>query len=350
MIRYARTLSPFAVADPEVLGRKGADLVELAQIGLPVPPAFSVTTEACQHVLEHACEPEGLRRELVRELGVLAAQVGRRFGDPLNPLLVSVRSGQAEPTRGMETILDIGLNDQTLVGLSSSGDLEGAGEDERFALDCYRRLLQTFGVAVARVPLDRYAAAPDPGAAIEVLREAVEHNKAVFAQHTGRAFPQDPHEQLDMALAAAFDSCAGEPPTAVIVQAMVFGNRCDRSGSGVAFTRDPRTGDPGDHGVYVPRGQGMDTGTLARAGVPLAELRQADLASYRRLRSLMGTLERRFCDLVRIDFTIEAGRLWILEARVAERSPAVAARVAADMAEEGWLSRRESPVSSHTGS
>ncbi|HWI42380.1 MAG TPA: PEP/pyruvate-binding domain-containing protein [Nocardioides sp.] len=334
MIKYVRTLSPFATADPELLGTKGAELVGLVQIGLPVPPAFVVTTEACGHFREHGSEPDGLERELLRELAVLEEQVGRRFGDPANPLLVSVRSCEVSSLPGaMETVLDLGLNDDTVAGLAATSG------DEWFALDCYRRLLQMFGTAVAGVPADRYEPAPGPSAEIEALRSAIEGNKQVFLDHMGVPFPTDPLDQLRMAITAAFGHGTG-----AVVQAMVFGNRGLYSGTGVAFSRDPETGWPGDFGTYVPLGQGEDVRRSDRVAVPFAELHQLDLASYRRLRSFMNTLERHHRDMCRIEFTVEDGRLWVLEAGIGERSAAAAARIAADLVQEGWITRDEASL------
>ncbi|MFC5730857.1 MULTISPECIES: pyruvate, phosphate dikinase [Nocardioides] len=361
MIRYVHSFSSFGTPDRLLLGGKGADLAQMVQLGLPVPPGFTITTEACRHYLENGAEPPGLQREVSRDLALLEEQVGHRLGDIANPLLLAVRSGAATSMPGMmDTVLDIGLNDRTVVGLAA------VTGDERFALDCYRRLLQMFGETVFGIPDDLFAGVLDAVKAergveqdleldADAVRVVVERNKALYDQHAGRPMPQDPQEQLSLAVDAVFRSwhsdraalyrrrngISDDLGTAVNVQVMVFGNRGPRSGSGVAFTRDPATGDLGDYGEYLPTAQGEDVVSGVRTAVPLAHLRDIDLASYRRLRSVMGTLERHYRDMCDIEFTIEEGRLWILQTRVGKRSPAAAFRIAADLVEEGWITRDE---------
>lgn len=361
MTRYVHSLSAFDTPDRRLLGGKGADLATMVQLGLPVPPGFTITTEACRHYLAHGERPPGLDRQVLRELALLEEQAGRRLGDAANPLLIAVRSGAMTSMPGMmDTILDIGLNDETVEGLARTTG------DERFALDCYRRMLQMFGETVFGISFDLFtevldAVKSEVGAENDLdldaaaLRTVVERNKAVCEREAGRPVPQDPSEQLVLAVDAVFRSWRSERAavyrrrngipddlgTAVNVQVMVFGNRSAASGSGVAFTRDPATGELGDYGEYLPSAQGEDVVSGVRTAVPLSALRELDLASYRRLRSVMGTLERHYRDMCDIEFTIEEGRLWILQTRVGKRSPAAAFRIAADLVEEGWISEDE---------
>ena len=361
MIRYAHSFSAFDDPDRRLLGGKGADLARMVQLGLPVPPGFTITTEACRHYLRHGERPPDLDRQVLAELARLEKQAGRCLGDASNPLLLAVRSGAATSMPGMmDTILDIGLNDLTVEGLAT------VTGDERFAVDCYRRMLQMFGETVFGIPSASFgevldAVKSEHGADLDVdldagaLRTVVERNKAVCEQEAGRPVPQDPSEQLVLAIDAVFGSwrsdraavyrrrngIADDLGTAVNVQVMVFGNRSAASGSGVAFTRDPATGELGDYGEYLPTAQGEDVVSGVRTAVPLSALRDLDPASYRRLRSVMGTLERHYRDMCDIEFTVEEGRLWILQTRVGKRSPAAAFRIAADLVEEGWITEDE---------
>lgn len=357
-------VSPFtAPGDPdrELLGGKGAELAQMVQLGLPVPPGFTVTTRACRHVLEHGEVPPTLRREVDRALADIEVRLGRRFGDDDDPLLLAVRSGAAVSMPGMmDTVLDIGLTDRSVEGLARSTG------DERFALDCYRRLIQMFGETVFGVAPARFAAVLDDVVArsgvdrdvdldAAALRLVVQRNKDVCAEDAGRTLPQDPREQLELAIEAVFGSWRSERAalyrrrfgiddragTAVNVQVMVYGNRSDRSGSGVAFTRDPATGDLGDYGEFLRSAQGEDVVSGVRTALPLDHLRELDPASYRRLRSIMGTLERHYRDLCDIEFTIEEGRLWILQTRIGQRSPAAAFQIAADLLDAGWITEDE---------
>ena len=347
--------------DRDLLGGKGADLARMVQMGLPVPPGFTLTTAACWHVLTEGTRPPGLARQLEHHLAAVEQEAGRTFGDADDPLLLSVRSGAAVSMPGMmDTVLDVGLTDVTVEGLARSSG------DERFAWDCYRRLVQMFGETVLGVPADRFAtvlAAAKERAGVTqdtdldaaALREVVEQNNAACREVAGRTLPQDPHEQLDQAIHAVFGSWQSERAqayrrrfgiaddlgTAVNVQAMVYGNRGARSGSGVAFTRDPETGEPTPYGEYLPTAQGEDVVSGVRTAVPLARLHELDPPSYQRLHSVMGTLERNDRDMCDIEFTVEDGRLWILQTRVGKRSPAAAFRIAADLAEEGWITEDE---------
>lgn len=358
---FVYSFSTPGTPDRDLLGGKGTELARMVQLGLPVPPGFTVTTAACRHVLEHGTWPAGMVGDVDHHLALLEEETGLRLGDGERPLLLAVRSGAASSMPGMmDTVLDVGLNDRTVEALA-----RGTG-DERFAWDCYRRLVQMFAETVLGVPAERFGdlvtsvVAAHGAADLSTLgpsglRDLVERGKALCQEVAGRTVPQDPREQLDLAIDAVFASWQGERATvyrerfgvpdrlgtAVNVQAMVFGNRGASSGSGVAFTRDPATGELGDYGEYLPDAQGEDVVSGTRSAVPLARLRELDLPSYRRLRSIMGTLERHYRDLCDIEFTIEDGRLWILRTRVGKRSPAAAFRIAADLVEEGMITEDE---------
>ncbi|QSR26977.1 pyruvate, phosphate dikinase [Nocardioides aromaticivorans] len=361
MTTYISSFSAPGHPDRDLLGGKGADLARMVQMGLPVPPGFTITTAACRHVLAEGTRPPGLARQLERHLAAVEEEAGRRFGDPDDPLLLAVRSGAAVSMPGMmDTVLDVGLTDATVAGLvRSSGD-------ERFAWDCYRRLVQMFGETVLGVAPERFTAVlsgakdrwkvtDDTALGADALREVVESSNAVCLEVAGRTLPQDPFDQLDQAVHAVFGSWQGERArayrrrfgiddgagTAVNVQAMVYGNHGPRSGSGVAFTRDPETGEPVPYGEYLPTAQGEDVVAGTRTAVPLSRLHELDPAAYQRLRSAMGTLERNYRDMCDVEFTVEDGRLWILQTRVGKRSPAAAFRIAADFAEEGWITEDE---------
>lgn len=364
MTTYISSFSAPGHPERDLLGGKGADLARMVQMGLPVPPGFTLTTAVCRHVLTEGTRPPGLARQLEHHLAAVEQEAGRRFGDADDPLLLSVRSGAPVSMPGMmDTVLDVGLTDVTVEGLARSSG------DERFAWDCYRRLVQMFGETVLGVPAERFAAvlaavkeqaaaAQDTELDAAALREVVERNDALCREVAGRTLPQDPHEQLDQAIHAVFGSWQSERAqayrrrfgiaddlgTAVNVQAMVYGNRGAGSGSGVAFTRDPETGEPTPYGEYLATAQGEDVVSGVRTAVPLARLQELDPPSYRRLHSVMGTLERNYRDMCDIEFTVEDGRLWILQTRVGKRSPAAAFRIAADLAEEGWITEDEALV------
>jgi pyruvate,orthophosphate dikinase len=347
--------------DRALLGGKGADLAEMVRLGLPVPPGFTITTEACRHYLKHGDLPLGLSDELTRQIARLEHQAGRRLGAPDDPLLVSVRSGAETSMPGMmDTVLDIGLNDRSVLGLARRTG------DARFAYDCYRRLIQMFGDTVLGVPRELYddaleVAKRDRQVVLDVdlaeadLRTLVDRYLEITESAAGRPFPQDPREQLDLAVRAVLESWQGERAvlyrrqhgiahdlgTAVNVQVMVFGNLGTGSGSGVAFTRDPATGDLGAYGDYLPDAQGEDVVAGVRDTVPLAELRQIDEPAFLRLRSIMGTLERRYRDMCDIEFTVEEGHLWILQTRIGKRTAEAAFRIAVDHVDEGTIDMDE---------
>ncbi|MFF4734002.1 pyruvate, phosphate dikinase [Streptomyces mirabilis] len=347
-----------------LLGGKGAGLAEMTRLGLPVPPGFTVTTEACKVYLESGEEPPELTVEAARALAGLERAMGRTLGAPDDPLLVSVRSGARFSMPGMmETILDIGLNDRSVTGLAK------ASGQERFARDSYRRLIQMFGHTVMGVDGDlfeqaiaehkaRREVAGDHDLDTAELALIAEEFKAIIRKETGEDFPQDPAEQLARAIRAVFDSWNGERArvyrrrehisedlgTAVNVQAMVFGNLGPDSGTGVTFTRDPATGERGMYGDYLPDAQGEDVVAGVRDALPLVELKRLNPRAYVQLSDHLHTLERHYRDLCDIEFTVERDKLWILQTRVGKRTAEAAFRIAHDLREEGTITAHESLV------
>ncbi|MFG1678132.1 pyruvate, phosphate dikinase [Micromonospora sp. NPDC049282] len=342
----------------DLLGGKGANLAEMTNLGLPVPPGFTITTEACQAYLTTGREPDGLAGQIEAHLEALEREMGRRLGDPDDPLLVSVRSGAKFSMPGMmETVLNVGLNDRSVIGLSSQ-----AGGNDRFAWDSYRRLIQMFGKTVCEVPGEEFEHALDEvkhakgthddlDLDADDLRGLVDAYKKIFAKHTGREFPQEPREQLDLAIRAVFESWNAERAvlyrrqeripadlgTAVNVVTMVFGNLGPDSGTGVAFTRDPGSGAQGIYGDYLANAQGEDVVAGIRNTVPLQELEQLDKTSYDELLGIMARLEEHYKDLCDIEFTIERGKLWMLQTRVGKRTAAAAFVIAGQLVDEGLI-------------
>ncbi|MCC5478304.1 pyruvate, phosphate dikinase [Streptomyces barringtoniae] len=345
----------------DLLGGKGAGLAEMTRLGLPVPPGFTVTAEACKVYLATGQEPPELGIEEARVLAGLERVMGRTLGAPDDPLLVSVRSGARFSMPGMmETILDIGLNDESVAGLAK------ASGQERFAWDSYRRLVQMFGRTVMGVDGDLFEQAIAVHKAQRGTRDdhdldagelalLTKEFKAIIRRETGEDFPQDPVEQLQRAIRAVFDSWNGERAcvyrrrehipddlgTAVNVQAMVFGNLGSDSGTGVAFTRDPATGARGMYGDYLPDAQGEDVVSGVRDAVPLSELKTLDPRSYVELGDHLRTLENHYRDLCDVEFTVERGRLWILQTRVGKRTAEAAFRIAHDLREEKTITADE---------
>ncbi len=341
----------------DLLGGKGANLAEMTHLGLPVPPGFTITTEACRVYLEQGHQPPELEAEVTQHLEALEQAMGRRLGDPTDPLLVSVRSGAKFSMPGMmETVLNVGLNDESVAGLAAQSN------DERFALDSYRRLLQMFGTTVLDLDGEVFSAeldalkqrcgtTEDTGLTPDHLRELVASYQRSIADLTGRDFPQDPREQLDLAVAAVFNSWNTDRAalyrrqsqipdnlgTAVNIQAMVFGNLGDTSGSGVCFTRDPASGNQGVYGDYLQNAQGEDVVAGIRNTVSLADMGDIDPTSYDELLTIMGTLEHHYRDMCDIEFTVERGKLWMLQTRVGKRTPAAAFRIGVHMVEEGLI-------------
>ena len=345
----------------DLLGGKGANLAEMTNLGLPVPPGFTISTVACRAYLEAGTTPEGLADEVTAHLTTLEEAMGRRLGDPEDPLLVSVRSGAKFSMPGMmETVLNIGLNDESIQGLARQSD------DERFAMDSYRRLLQMFGGTVLGIDGEHFSDALDAAKQgkgttedldldVEDLRTLVETFKQVIRDHAGREFPQDPREQMDLAISAVFDSwntnravlyrrqerIPEDLGTAVNIQAMVFGNRGMTSGSGVCFTRDPASGDQGVYGDYLQNAQGEDVVAGIRNTVSLADMAEVDKASHDELLAIMTKLEHHYRDMCDIEFTVELGKLWMLQTRVGKRTPEAAFRIAVHMIDEGLIDADE---------
>ena len=342
----------------ELLGGKGANLAEMTNLGLPVPPGFTITTVACRRYLAEGVLPGGLDAQIEAHLATLESAMGRKLGDAADPLLVSVRSGAVASMPGMmETVLNVGLNDESVAGLSAQ-----AGGNDRFAWDSYRRLIQMFGKTVCDVPGEDFEdaiheAKTAKGVTDDLhldagdLRALVDTFKKVFAKHTGHDFPQDPRQQLDLAIEAVFRSWNADRAvlyrrqeripadlgTAVNVVAMVFGNLGADSGTGVAFTRDPATGERGVYGDYLANAQGEDVVAGIRNTVGLAELEALDKKSFDELLGIMATLEEHYRDLCDIEFTIERGKLWMLQTRVGKRTAAAAFTIAAELVAEGVI-------------
>ena len=345
----------------DLLGGKGANLAEMTNLGLPVPPGFTITTEACQAYLAEGSEPDGMAEEVSEHLAALEKAMGRTLGDPEDPLLVSVRSGAKFSMPGMmETVLNVGLNDESVRGLANQS------HDERFAQDSYRRLLQMFGSTVLGIDAEHFVEALDEAKRAhgtdndldldaDDLRGLVTTYQQIVEKHAGRPFPQDPREQLDLAISAVFDSWNTDRArlyrrqeripedlgTAVNVQAMVFGNFGMDSGSGVAFTRDPASGAQGVYGDYLQNAQGEDVVAGIRNTVSLADFKKVDRGAYDELMTIMARLERHYRDMCDIEFTVERGKLWMLQTRVGKRTPEAAFRIAMHMVDEGLVGMDE---------
>nr|WP_239078242.1 pyruvate, phosphate dikinase [Streptomyces sp. SID9124] len=345
----------------DLLGGKGANLAEMTNLGLPVPPGFTITTEACKVYLDSGDEPAALRDEVSAHLDALEKRMGKKLGQADDPLLVSVRSGAKFSMPGMmDTVLNIGLSDASVVGLADQ-----AG-DERFAWDSYRRLIQMFGKTVLGVDGDLFEEALDEakaakGVTVDVdldagdLKKLVKQFKKIVTRDAGRDFPQDAREQMDLAIKAVFDSwntdraklyrrqerIPGDLGTAVNVCSMVFGNLGPDSGTGVAFTRDPASGHQGVYGDYLQNAQGEDVVAGIRNTVPLADLEAIDKNSYDQLLKIMETLETHYKDLCDIEFTIERGRLWMLQTRVGKRTAGAAFRIATQLVDQGLIDEAE---------
>lgn len=345
----------------DLLGGKGANLAEMTNLGLPVPPGFTITTEACKVYLDSGTEPAALRAEVSEHLDALEQQMGKKLGQADDPLLVSVRSGAKFSMPGMmDTVLNIGLSDASVSGLAAQ-----AG-DERFAWDSYRRLIQMFGKTVLGVDGELFEEALEEakqakGVRVDIdldaadLKSLVAHFKDIVSKETGRDFPQEPREQMDLAVRAVFDSwntdraklyrrqerIPGDLGTAVNVCSMVFGNLGPDSGTGVAFTRDPASGHQGVYGDYLQNAQGEDVVAGIRNTVPLADLENIDKASYDELMQIMETLETHYKDLCDIEFTIERGKLWMLQTRVGKRTAGAAFRIATQLVDQGLIDEAE---------
>jgi len=358
---YVYDFSAGNMDQKDLLGGKGANLAEMTRLGLPVPPGFTITTEACRSYLSSGDVPPELRVEVTMALRRLEDAVGRRLGDFHEPLLVSVRSGAKFSMPGMmDTVLNIGLNDASVQGLAQYSD------DARFAWDSYRRLIQMFGKTVLGIDGDLFADALDKAKAArgvtsdvdltaEDLEQLVGRFKAIVLDQSGREFPQHPREQLDLAIVAVFESWNTDRArvyrrreriphdlgTAVNVVTMVFGNLGTTSGTGVCFTRDPSTGVPGVYGDYLSNAQGEDVVAGIRNTLTLADFEQLDPAAYGELTQAMRRLETHYRDLCDIEFTVERGKLWMLQTRVGKRTAAASFRIATQLVDEHLITMDE---------
>ena len=347
----------------DLLGGKGANLAEMTNMGLPVPHGFTLTTEACLGYLEQGDWPAGVIDEAEEHLVRLEHTMDKRLGDPTDPLLVSIRSGAKFSMPGMmDTVLNLGLNEDSLKGLAHQ-----MGGDMRFANDSYRRFIQMFGKIVMNVPGDAFehalddakerkgGNAQDTDLDADDLRALIDRFLAIYQEHTGEAFPTDPRAQMRLATEAVFKSWNGKRAidyrrqnkisddlgTAVNVVAMVFGNRGDDSGTGVAFTRDPANGEKVPYGDYLANAQGEDVVAGIRNTLPLADLARIDPVSYGELLQVMHTLEMHYRDMCDIEFTIEKGKLWILQTRIGKRSVFGEWTMGYDMLNEGLITADE---------
>ena len=361
MVKYVYDFSEGDKSMKDLLGGKGANLAEMTKLGLPVPPGFTITTEACRAYLKESTVPESLATEVTTALRGVEDQMGRHLGDPADPLLVSVRSGAKFSMPGMmETVLNIGLNDESVLGLAA------VSGNERFAWDSYRRLIQMFGKTVLDIDGDLFSDALDNLKAergvkgdteltAEDLKGLVETFKGIVKDQTGNDFPQDPRTQMDMGIEAVFRSWNTERAriyrrreriphdlgTAVNICTMVFGNMGENSGTGVCFTRDPSSGHSGVYGDYLENAQGEDVVAGIRNTLALSDLERINKPVYDELRGIMRKLETHYRDMCDIEFTIERGKLWMLQTRVGKRTAAAAFRIATQLLGEKLITRDE---------
>ncbi|MGB8325825.1 MAG: pyruvate, phosphate dikinase, partial [Candidatus Acidiferrum sp.] len=346
----------------DLLGGKGAGLAEMTRIGLPVPAGFTISTETCDYFYKNGKKyPSELKKQVVDNVAKLQKAAGKKLGDPKNPLLVSVRSGSARSMPGMmETILNLGLNDKSVQGLA------GVTKNERFAYDAYRRFVQMYSTVVMgmskedlehrlRSMKDRLGVKLDTDVPASGWKELVGEYKAYFKEKAGKAFPDDPMEQLWGAIGAVFGSWNAEKAvtyrrvekitgllgTAVNVVQMVFGNTGDNSGTGVCFTRDPSSGEKIFYGDYLTNAQGEDVVAGIRTPVHLTELEKIMPKAYAQLEKVRAKLEKHYKDMQDMEFTIEEGTLYMLQTRTGKRTPAAAFRIAMDMANEKLITKEE---------
>jgi pyruvate,orthophosphate dikinase len=352
-----------------LLGGKGANLAEMTNLGLPVPAGFTISTDACRSYMATGRIPAGLMDEVDKHLATLQKKMGRALGDAADPLLVSVRSGSMFSMPGMmDTVLNLGMNDSSVKGLTKQTD------DERFAWDSYRRFIQMFGKTVLGLSGEVFEDAlddaklrrakkmkikadqvKDTDLTAEDLHGVVDQFKAIVEKETGKPFPQDPSRQLRLSIEAVFNSWNNRRAqeyrrregiddalgTAVNVQSMVFGNKGFDSGTGVAFTRDPASGKPGAYGDFLMNAQGEDVVAGIRTPEPLAALRKVNKKVYEQLLAIMAQLEKHYRDMCDIEFTIEQGKLWMLQTRVGKRTPPAAVKIAVDMVNDRLITKTE---------
>jgi len=360
--RYVYDFDEPSTGGRELLGGKGVGLAEMTQMGVPVPAGFTITTDACRAYMSSGKEmPDGLEEEIDEHLSALESKTGKRFGDTSDPLLVSVRSGAAVSMPGMmDTILNLGLNDEAVQGLTR------ATGNERFAKDSYRRLIQMYGGVVEGIAGHSFeqaltdlkksrGAAQDVDLSSDDLGELLETYGRIYREETGREFPREPREQLARAVRAVFDSwespraqvyrrrydISDDLGTAVNVVQMVFGNKGEESGTGVAFTRDPSTGEPGLYGEFLSNAQGEDVVAGIRTPEPLAAMEKKLPQAFEQLLQTMRRLEGHYRDMQDIEFTVEDNELYLLQTRSAKRTAAAAVKTAVDMVDEGLISRED---------
>lgn len=360
-MKYIYSFAEGSAEMKDLLGGKGANLAEMMKLGLPVPPGFTITTEACNYYLLNEGYPEGFFEEMKEMLAELETVMGKSLGDPKNPLLVSVRSGAKVSMPGMmDTVLNLGLNDETVKGV-----IEQTG-DERFAYDAYRRFVQMFGDVVLGVDHELFEEAltalkEKKGAKLDTELEAEDWKdltstfKKIIKKETRDSFPEDPEKQLQLSIEAVFKSwnnkrantyrnLHGIPHnigTGVNVQVMVFGNMGDDSGTGVAFTRCPSTGEAMFYGEYLMNAQGEDVVAGIRTPKPLDELQENMPKIYEELSMIKDRLEKHYREMQDLEFTIEKGRLFILQTRSGKRTAQAAVRIAIEMVEEGLIDKKE---------
>ena len=355
---------PFTFGDKsqsDLLGGKGANIAEMVQMGLPVPPGFTITTEACREFLSSGTVPTQLTEQIHKSLSNLEKTVGKNFGDPSNPLLVSVRSGAKHSMPGMmETVLNVGITPEVAEALAQSSG------NQRFAWDSYRRFIDMFGRIVCDLPdeivhkiensfLLKANAKVVADLPVESLKELAQQLILAIQEHTGQDFPKNPIDHLTQSIEAVFRSWNSERAqlyrrreripsdlgTAVNIQSMVFGNLSDDSGTGVAFTRNPATGEKGSYGDYLDKAQGEDVVAGIRNTMSLADMAKKEPIVHAELERLMKTLEDHYRDLCDIEFTVERGKLWILQTRVGKRTAEAAFRIATQLVDEGKISMDE---------
>ena len=355
---------PFTFGDKsqsDLLGGKGANIAEMVQMGLPVPPGFTITTEACREFLSSGTVPTQLTEQIHKSLSNLEKAVGKNFGDPSNPLLVSVRSGAKHSMPGMmETVLNVGITPEVAEALAQSSG------NQRFAWDSYRRFIDMFGRIVCDLPdeivhkiensfLLKANAKVVADLPVESLKELAQQLILAIQEHTGQDFPKNPIDHLTQSIEAVFRSWNSERAqlyrrreripsdlgTAVNIQSMVFGNLSDDSGTGVAFTRNPATGEKGSYGDYLDKAQGEDVVAGIRNTMSLADMAKKEPIVHAELERLMKTLEDHYRDLCDIEFTVERGKLWILQTRVGKRTAEAAFRIATQLVDEGKISMDE---------
>ena len=360
--RYVYDFDEPSSGGRELLGGKGIGLAEMTKMGVPVPAGFTITTDACRAYMSNGKTlPDGVEKEIEEHLAALQEKTGKRFGDTNDPLLVSVRSGAAVSMPGMmDSILNLGLNDDAVVGLAR------ATENERFANDSYRRLIQMYGEVVDDIDGHRFEQAlsdlkkskgslQDVDLSADDLAELIDTYREIYREETGRDFPPDPREQLAHAVRAVFDSwdspraqvyrrtydIPDDLGTAVNVVQMVFGNKGEQSGTGVAFTRDPSTGEQGLYGEFLANAQGEDVVAGIRTPEPLTHMEQKLPAAFAQLLDTMRRLEQHYRDMQDIEFTVEDNELYLLQTRSAKRTAAASVKAAVDMADEGLISRED---------